>query len=152
MKINAAIAAAIMAATVSAAALPQTTEATAATTTEAAAAPTEVAAPADIHEAMTLVEVLNDYPEDVEFKEFKKRAAEAGFHWTQWRPFGLPYGKSISRNPNTYLRPTLTILGDASAEAEAKFRWTQWRPFGLPYGRRTSTPTSACETYTDHSR
>jgi mating pheromone alpha-factor len=141
MRINAAIAAAIMAATVSAAALPATTDAAPAVATEAAA-------------PMELVEIPDEDLFDIEdIEEMEKRSADPKFTWKQYRPFGLPVGRrdaeadpkfSFFKTPKfghfswIQYRPVGLPLGrrDAEAEADAKFTWKQYRPFGLPVGKR----------------
>jgi mating pheromone alpha-factor len=95
MRFNAVIAAYILAATVSGAALPVAEESTDIAAPEA---PIEESAPAEFDDS-------EDY--DFDFEEFSKRDADPEAGWTTrpWRPVGLPVGKR-----------------DAEAEAEAG--WT----------------------------
>ena len=118
MKFNAVLAAAILAVTVSGAALPQ----------ESAPAPATV----------------NDAPqvEVEEVDEFEKRDPEAGLRYTRWRPAGTIFSKrdaeaEAEAEPGlryTRWRPAGTIFSKREAEAEAEaepgLRYTRWRPAG----------------------
>lgn len=108
MRINVVIAPAILAATVSGAAL--LAPAKAAVSAETTRAPVE-AEP----------EVLEFPEEEPKFfgGNFEKRDADAAKpKWTWHRPYGLPHGKR-----------------DADADA-AKPSWTWHRPYGMPHGKR----------------
>ena len=118
MKFNAVLAAAILAVTVSGAALPQESAPTPAT--------------------------VNDAPqvEVDEVAEFEKRDPEAGLRYTRWRPAGTIFSKrdaeaEAEAEPGlryTRWRPAGTIFSKREAEAEAEaepgLRYTRWRPAG----------------------
>ncbi|RAR05822.1 hypothetical protein DDE82_003733 [Stemphylium lycopersici] len=106
MRINAVIASAILAATVSGAALPVPSEATVSAETTPAAVEAELEVP-------EVPEEENEF-----WVDWNKRDADAGKpSWTWHRPYGMPHGKR-----------------DADAEA-GKPTWTWHRPYGMPHGK-----------------
>ncbi|KAF1943624.1 hypothetical protein EJ02DRAFT_453100 [Clathrospora elynae] len=126
MRINAVIAAAIMAATTSGAALP---------------IPTDITAP-----ALDTKSEPEMFLEDYDGGEVEKRFvdAEAGLKWTPtYRPIGLPDKRDAEADAEAKLKwtPTYRPLGwgsfkrdaeaEAEADAEAKLKWTpSYRPLG----------------------
>ena len=123
MRFNAVIAATILAATVSGAAIAQP-------------APTEVAeATTETTVDGPSAEDLANFPEDIYYVEegdeiegtVQKREASDWVWSPKWRPVGLPVGKR-----------------DAEANPKAKAQdwvWSpKWRPVGLPVGKRDAQP------------
>lgn len=124
MRFNAVIAATILAATVSSAAIanPASTEVTEATSD---ATETTIDGPS--------AEDLASFPENLYYVEesnetegtVEKREAGDWVWSPKWRPVGLPVGKRDAQP-------------EAAAEADAgKWVWSpKWRPVGLPVGKR----------------
>jgi len=152
MRFNAVIAAYILAATVSGAALPVAEDSTA----EVAAPTEEEAAPA-APEGFDFPEGFNPEDFDFDYEEFEKRSAdpsadpEAGWTWRPWRPVGMP----AKRNADAEAHPEagwtwrpwrpVGMPAKRDAEAEAGWTWRPWRPVGLPVGKRDAMP----EAYAD---
>jgi mating pheromone alpha-factor len=120
MRFNAVIAAYILAATVSSAALPVAED----TTTEVSALESSEEAPTE--------EI--DYPLfhlDDEDTEVLKRDADAE---AKYRPWGMPTGKrSADAEADAKYRPWGMPTGKRSADAEAD---AKYRPWGMPTGKR----------------
>lgn len=149
MRFNAVIAATILAATVSGAAI-------------ANPAPTEVAEATSDATETTIdgpsAEDLANFPEDLYYVEegdetkgtVQKREAGDWVWSPKWRPVGLPVGKrDAEAQPEAEAgdwvwspkwRPVGLPVGkrDAAAEADAgNWVWSpKWRPVGLPVGKR----------------
>ena len=144
MRFNAVIAATILAATVSGAAIanPQPTE-----VAEAAPIETEAAVEGTT-ETVTKEPEFGDfyYITDEDEEALSKRDAEAGvWQWSpKFRPIGMPIGKRDAEASvwqwSPKFRPIGMPIGKRDADADAKAGVWQWspkfRPIGMPIGKR----------------